>query len=647
MTIAPNKHNITVWLSYVGYPVTTAAYIERALRKLCRTVTVGPPMPQELIKLWQLQNMKLPPVEHDVVTGFTSDMGELLLERPNLGKPDFYLWVESVPGHIPGNISALGCPTACYLIDSHLSLDRHLAIIRDFNYVFIAQREYLEVFRSVNPRTYWLPLACDPEVHRRWDVVRHHDISFVGGVSQGSRREGLLDTLNSEIPVQYERCFWDDMARLFSCSRLVFNNAVKNDLNMRVFEVMSTGTMLLTDLARQSGQDVLFVDGEDYACYDDGNLVDLARFYLENEALRERIARRGQRLVHNAHTYRHRVEDMLAVVLDGKADTFSAGELRARSVAGVPSLHDELRGDIQVGGAVRSFVIPVLDYSPASEYNILTLLDDLKDIDGEVVVVFNGAAVGEELKRHPRITRHAIMKQNVGVARGWNVGLAMAGAETVFILNADLHLSNASIASLEDSLVSLPHAACVGPQGAFVDYRLCRDFHFFEQGSFAHPLEVDAVSGFFFAVNRRLFAENGLQFENDLTPCYFEEWDIGLQIKKAGLKNYIVPTAAYAHHWSGTIRALHSIPYMGKDEAAGDILLRNRALFLAKWRRIVHEQQRPDLLVGGWKRYMGTVARELLTTGRHEQAREVVRQLVNQYPEDFTVAALARCVALI
>lgn len=635
----------TVWLSYVGYPVTTAVYFERALRSLCRTVTVGPPMPEELVEQWHLQNMKLPPISHDIVTDFSPDMSETLRQNSDKPKPDIYLWVESVPGHHPANLSALGCPTACYLIDSHLNLERHLERCREFDFVFIAQREYLPAFRAVNPKTFWLPLGCDPEVHRRWPVDKQFDVGFVGGVSAGSMREQLLNRLAAMVELKYERCFWDEMAQLFSASHMVFNNAVRNDMNMRVFEVMSIGSLLLSDMAHNSGQDELFMDGEDYACYHSGNLEDTARFYLENEALCERIARRGQRLAHNAHTYRHRIEDLLDVVLGGKPDTFSATELRARSLTGISAFLDEVRQELPVPPA-RSFVIPVLDYSPASEYNILTLLDDLNGIDGEVIVVFNGASVGEELKGHPRITRHAIMKQNVGVARGWNIGLSMAEADTVFIVNADAHIGGAAVEAVEHGLRSLPLAACVGTQGAFVDFGRCKDYCYFDKGSFSAPLEVDAVSGFFFALNRRLFNVHGIRFEECYTPCYFEEWDIGMQIRQAGLKNYVIPTTAYEHHWSGTIRALRSIPYMGRDEASREILLRNRQLFLAKWREIARRTGSCDLLASGWKRYMTGLIKEHMAIGSKEQAVELSNQLLQQYPDDFAVVALSRYVFL-
>lgn len=631
-----------VWLAYVAYPITTAVYFERALRKSCHTTTIGPPLPGHFIEKWHLQKLKLPLKEQDISTDFEPDMAEIVKHLSPEQLPDLYIWIESVGGYQPLNLDALVCPKVCYLIDCHLKLQPRLEWAKQFDMVFIAQKEYLNDFRELGMRAYWLPLGCDPEVHCRLDVPKNYSVGFEGGIQEGSRREALLTELASSIQVHYDRCFWEDRARLFSESKMIFNSAVQNDLNMRTFEVMSAGTLVLTDVGRSSGQDVLFVDGEDYAVYNDGNIVDVAGFYLGNEALRESIAARGQRLVHNAHTIDHRVEDMLAVAIGGKADTYSAEELRQRSLAGVSSFYQEILADTYAQSPIRSFVIPVLDYSPASEFNILTLLNDLQHIEGEVIVIFNGTSVGEELKEHPRITRHAIMKQNVGVARGWNIGLDMAESETVFILNADAHISQEAVTDIEDGLKNMPLAACVGPQGAFVDFVLCRDYVYYDKGSFVEPMEVDAVSGFFFAVNRRLFAEHGLQFENGYTPCYFEEWDIALQIKLAGLKNYIVPTTAYEHHWSGTIAALRTIPYMGRDEKAGDILLRNRRLFLAKWRRIIQGSGRPELFESLWKGILLEKCGLALSHGDMLAARETARELNRYFRDDVKAAAFVR-----
>ncbi len=576
---------MNIWIGYVAYPVTTAVYLERALRQLATVTTIGPHFPEELITKWKLENMKLPLRDQMIPTTFTPDMAEILSAMPEAQQPDLYLWVESVGGHEPRNLSALRCPKACYLIDSHLNLEHHLAWCRQFDYVFTAQREYIPSFRQVNRNSYWLPLACDPDIHGGKSNRKQYDVGFVGALAFNPRRQQLLDKLGSEVNLYRARCFWHDMAEVFAASKIVFNTFARNDLNMRFFEALCSGSMLLSDLAYGSGQDELFRDGEEYARYHDSTLIETAKFYLDNDDLREQIAARGCRIVHNAHTYLHRMKDMLAVVSGSKPETCSATELRERSLVGVePLFARKLATYINVSDQSRSFVIPVLDYSPASEFNISTLLQDLEQIPGDVIVVFNNPAVAEDLKGHPRITRSAVMSENIGVARAWNVGVSMATTPNVFILNADLHVEAAAIDTMENSLDTLEKAACVGPQGSFVNHALTRDYLYFDKGSFHEPVEVDAVSGFLFVVKRRLFGPGALKFEEAFTPCYFEEWDMGLQIRQLGMKSWITPTTAYTHHWSGSIAARREIECLGRSETAGEILKKNRLLFLAKWR---------------------------------------------------------------
>ncbi len=77
----------------------------------------------------------------------------------------------------------------------------------------------------------------------------------------------------------------------------------------------------------------------------------------------------------------------------------------------------------------RSFVIPVLDFSSHSSYNIATLLNDLKTIDGEVICIFNSDEVYEKLRTHERIDKFCFNKLNAGVSLSWNMGLQVLQAE--------------------------------------------------------------------------------------------------------------------------------------------------------------------------------------------------------------------------
>jgi GT2 family glycosyltransferase len=197
----------------------------------------------------------------------------------------------------------------------------------------------------------------------------------------------------------------------------------------------------------------------------------------------------------------------------------------------------------------------------------------------------------------------ASMSHNVGVARAWNIGLAMSQTPVTFILNADLHVSEEVFTALERALNELPDAAVVGPQGSFFDFATTQDIQYFQRGSFPAPVNVDAVSGFLFGVRSNMFGPGGLQFENSFTPCYFEEWDLGLQCRLMGVKCYIVPTTAYDHEWSGSIRALRTIKYFRSEATSREILDRNRSIFLEKWKGIARNAGSAGFLDSLWTEY--------------------------------------------
>lgn len=322
-----------IWLAYVNYPITTAVYIRRALLQAGHQVTtIGPRLPEEAISMWGLENMKLPLEGLDIETDFTPDMAAIWKETPADERPDLYLWVESVNSHRPQNLDQLPCLKACYLIDTHYHLTEALTMARPFDRIFIAQLIDLQAFRDRYPHTCWLPLACDPEIHSRQKVMEHYDIGFVGNMNQ--RRKQMLDHLAGHFMVHQERSFWTDMARIFSASRIVLNDASFDDLNMRFFEALCSGSLLLSNPTRNSGQDILFLVDEEYICHHDYDLLTVACYYLQNDELRRKIAAAGRKRVLAAHTYQHRVIDMLDVLTNRKPDTFSPQELRARSLQG-------------------------------------------------------------------------------------------------------------------------------------------------------------------------------------------------------------------------------------------------------------------------------------------------------------------------
>jgi GT2 family glycosyltransferase len=232
----------------------------------------------------------------------------------------------------------------------------------------------------------------------------------------------------------------------------------------------------------------------------------------------------------------------------------------------------------------RSFVIPVLDMSPHSRFNITTLLKDLERIDGEVICIFNSVEVFSQLHHHPRIDKFCLNKLNAGVSRSWNLGINLSESETIFIMNADLHVMPNAVYQMEAYLKQLPNAVLVAPQGSYLDFQDLRIIQYFEKGTFHYPVRTHDVSGFFFCIHLPRFLSHKLQFDVRYSPCFMEEWDMGVQVMKAGLSCYAVPVVDFEHEWgisgSGDNRP---IPYFGRTVYRNELLLANRQKFKEKW----------------------------------------------------------------
>jgi GT2 family glycosyltransferase len=232
----------------------------------------------------------------------------------------------------------------------------------------------------------------------------------------------------------------------------------------------------------------------------------------------------------------------------------------------------------------RSFIIPVLSMGEGERLNILGLLSDLEAIDGEVICIFNSDEVFDRLRVHPRIDKYCYNKLNPGVSRSWNMGINLAESPTVFILNEDVHVEPMALLQMEKYLHTLPKAVMVSPQGSYLDFTQMRIIQYFQKGGFDQPVRTHDISGFLFAIHMERFLSHGLRYDARYSPCFMEEWDMGMQVIKSGLACYAVPVTGFEHEWgiSGN-NGSSTIQYFGRTVRRNDVLLRNRHKFMEKW----------------------------------------------------------------
>lgn len=290
-----------VAIGYRWFPTAAGYHLERALQALGHTVTyVGLPSPAR--------------PGYDTVV----PVDELIAALPQ--PPDLYLWVDPAGRYFPPGIERLPIPTACYLIDVHLGRWREQAA-RFFDAVFIAQKDHLERFRRAvgHDQVYWLPLAAAPDVHYDHGLPRIYEVAFVGNIARahrGTPRARRLKLLAERFRTNdvYRAYTPEEVGRVYSQARIVFNCSIAGDVNMRIFEGTACGALVLTD-ATSNGLGELFEIGREIVVYrDDVDLLEKIAYYLAHEEEREAIARAGQRRTLREHTYLHRMERLIEVV---------------------------------------------------------------------------------------------------------------------------------------------------------------------------------------------------------------------------------------------------------------------------------------------------------------------------------------------
>jgi glycosyltransferase involved in cell wall biosynthesis/SAM-dependent methyltransferase/Tfp pilus assembly protein PilF len=310
------KSRKNILMDFVSYPATTAHYMERALRQNHNVMTCGAQINDEVKKCWNLEALNWKVTPQDIQRGNSTPLKQVLDQLPQGWKPDFYFWLETGLSEIPIDLQECDMPKVCYLIDTHLNYEKHVDIASNFDFVFLVQKAYVEKMKDAGIKNvFWLPLACDPVIHGMVEQEKKWDVGFVGTIPKTqNRRKTLLERIDTRFNLSCERKFMDEMAEHYSRSKIVFNNAINNDLNMRVFEALCSGSLLLTDSANGSGLEEMFENRKHLVIYEDENIENLIDHYLSNDEEREHIAEQGRQEVLNHHTYAHRADNLMRML---------------------------------------------------------------------------------------------------------------------------------------------------------------------------------------------------------------------------------------------------------------------------------------------------------------------------------------------
>jgi spore maturation protein CgeB len=229
-----------------------------------------------------------------------------------------------------------GCPTVNWFADDHWRFDnftRHMAPA--FDLAVTTDPDSLPKYRQLaDTRVHLSQWACNRYAYGRVTSAIKHEVTFVGQ-PHGDRRQVVAALDDAGIPVECRGFGWPggplehtDMVNMFASSRINLNLSNSSQvpglkaqlrrvlhlkpppprppqIKGRNFEVPGCGGFLLTErvphLQRyfELDREVAVFDGVD-------DLLDKARYWIEHEHERERVADAGYRRVLSEHTYDHR-----------------------------------------------------------------------------------------------------------------------------------------------------------------------------------------------------------------------------------------------------------------------------------------------------------------------------------------------------
>ena len=248
---------------------------------------------------------------------------------PEIQQPEVVFVKADATGRcFPVNLSFLKCPKVLMLGDTHhlkmpiRSLLKY-AVEEKFDIIMSDHdRQHLHFFIEAGfEKVTWIPsFNIYPHKQPFFDN-RLYDVSFVGQVGRWHpyRRHVLNCMTEQGIQLNIFKVPHEKAAEIYAQSLINLNISLNGDLNLRVFEVLSSGGFLLTDrLCSESGLELLFRDGEHFVYFrDEKDLVDKIKYFLRHPDEAKEIAKNGYEEYKRNHTPEKKIGELMDYVFKG------------------------------------------------------------------------------------------------------------------------------------------------------------------------------------------------------------------------------------------------------------------------------------------------------------------------------------------
>jgi hypothetical protein len=238
-------------------------------------------------------------------------------ERPSL------IWhPESDVPFLPWGLASVDIPTVCFQVDTYAYTRKRIAWSMLFDLVLVFHPGYDSKFRDAgHAGARFVAHAVDGQHFAGPEIERVYDVGWVGQTDGPiyRMRGPILNELSKSFRMNNpkRRYSLEEMALTYRQSKIVVNvgrDDYPQDANLRTFEAMAAGALLVTSLPTELSE-IGFEEGVHFVGYRDAReIVPLVRKYVEDVAARREIVEGCRQKILSEHTYQQRVDTILALI---------------------------------------------------------------------------------------------------------------------------------------------------------------------------------------------------------------------------------------------------------------------------------------------------------------------------------------------
>jgi len=239
--------------------------------------------------------------------------------------------VESAHALLPNGLETVNIPTVSFQSDTYAYTRHRIRWSMLFDYAVVFHPGFEALFRNAgHSRVITWSHAADPELFSGQQEQRTFEVGWVGrtdGPLYGDRRSVLQNLLQHFRMNDCTRFHTpEELASVYCRSKIIVNVArddYPQDANMRVFEAMASGALLITRLPSELTS-IGFEENIHFVGYRrPSEVVGLVRKLLNDERTRQRITQTAREKVLREHTYDIRVETLLRTVESDAGQLFA------------------------------------------------------------------------------------------------------------------------------------------------------------------------------------------------------------------------------------------------------------------------------------------------------------------------------------